>query len=115
MRTAIYAAGRTIDAPEGAQDHEAAPDNPVLARRLFGRALARLRQDERAAARAELKEAFDEVRQADDAIVRIANLLPMHLRKQIVSARKSLTRSIMSLASQIRGDRRAEHDQPPRE
>lgn len=102
-------------APDETQDSVPTKDKPTLARRLFGRALVRLRQDEREAARTELKEAFDEVSRADDAIVRIANLLPMGLREQVASARKSLTRSIMALTSQIRGARGAEHDEPPRE
>lgn len=97
------------------QDREPVPDKPILARRLFRKAVIRLRQDERAAARADLKDAFDEVRRADDAIVRIANLLPMNLRKQIASVRTSLTRSILSLTSQIRGKLGPTHDEPPRE
>ena len=99
-------------APDSAQ--EPAPGKPALARRLFASAVARLKKTEQAAARTELKAAFDEVRRADDAIVRIANLLPMDLRKQIASVRKSLTHSLMALPSQIRGDRGAEHDEPPR-
>lgn len=101
------------DAQDGAQ--EPAPDKPALAMRLFGRALARLRTDEKVAARAELKDAFDEVRQADDAIVRVTNLLPMKLRKQVASARTSLTRSIMALTSHLRGEQPVEHDESPRE
>ena len=77
--------------------------------------MARLRQEERAAARVELTDAFDEVRRADDAIVRIANRLPMNLREQVYSARTSLTRSIMSLTSHLRSKKAAEHDEPPRE
>lgn len=102
-------------APDDAQGGEPVPDKPTLARRLFGRAVARLRQEERAAARVELTDAFDEVRQADDAIVRIANRLPMNLREQVYSARTSLTRSIMSLTSHLRSKKAAEHDDPPRE
>lgn len=51
-----------------AQDNpdEPAPSKPTLAKRLFGRAGARLRQDERAAARAELQDAFDEVRLTEE-------------------------------------------------
>ncbi|CUH39940.1 hypothetical protein JSE7799_02668 [Jannaschia seosinensis] len=101
--------------PEAAQDHDPAPDKPTLARRLFGMAVARLRKDEQAAARSELAGAFEEVRQADDAIVRIANLLPMELRKQVALARKSLTHSIMTLTSQVRGDRDRARGEPPRE
>lgn len=107
--------GEFDQAQDDAQDHEPVPDKPTLARRLFGKAMIRLRQDERATARAELKDAFDEVRRADDAIVRIANLLPVNLRKQIASARTSLTRSIVSLTSQIRGGLGPTHDEPPRE
>ncbi|KAF0676749.1 hypothetical protein, partial [Profundibacterium mesophilum] len=101
------------DAQDGAQ--EPAPDKPALPMRPFGRALARLRTDEKFAARAELKDAFDEVRQADDAIVRVTNLLPMKLRKQVASARTSLTRSIMALTSHLRGEQPVEHDESPRE
>lgn len=105
-----------IDQAQGnAQVREPLPDKPTLARRLFGKAVIRLRQDERASARAELKDAFDEVRRADDAIVRIANLLPMNLRKQIASARMVLTRSILALTSQIRGGLGPTQDEPPRE
>jgi len=102
-------------AQDDAQGGEPVPDKPTLARRLFGRAVARLRQEERAAARVELTDAFDEVRRADDAIVRIANRLPMNLREQVYSARTSLTRSIMSLTSHLRSKKAAEHDEPPRE
>ena len=102
-------------AQDDAQGGEPVPDKPTLARRLFGRAVARLRQEERAVARAELTDAFDEVRQADDAIVRIANLLPMNLREQVASARTSLTRSIMALTSHLRSQKAPEHDEPRRE
>ena len=103
------------DDPVRDDKQEPAPDKPALAMRLFGKALARLRRDEKVAARAELKDAFDEVRQADAAIVRIANLLPMKLREQVASARTSLTRSIMALTSQLSGQQPVERDEPPRQ
>ena len=103
------------DDPAKDDMQETTPSRPALALRLFGKALARLRRDEKAAARAELKDAFDEVRQADAAIVRIANLLPMKLRKQVASARTSLTRSIMALTSHLSSKQPVERDEPPRE
>lgn len=100
-----------------ASDHVQEPplSKPALAKWLFAQALARVKKDERAAARDELKDAFNEIRRADDVIVQIANLLPMSIRKQIASARKTLSRSITKLASQIRGDEVNEKEEPPRE
>lgn len=80
-------------------------DRPTLARRLFGRAIDHLRTEQRAEARDEIAGAFDQIRRADDAIVRIANLLPIRLRQQVASARKSLSHAIMMLSGQGGGAR----------
>ncbi|WP_422071955.1 plasmid recombination protein [Tranquillimonas rosea] len=96
--------------PEGEQ--VPVPGRPALARRLFGKAINLLRTEQRAEARDEVTGAFEQIRRADDAIVRIANLLPMGLRQQVASARTSLSRAIMALG-QIGGSR--ERDEPPRE
>lgn len=101
-------------APEPAQPGEAPPDRPTLARRLFGRALARLRKDERRTARAELKEGLEEIRRADDVIVRIARLLPLDLRKQVAEVRKSLVKSIFRLDPR-QGRDRGKPSEPSRE
>lgn len=97
--------------PEG--EKVPVPGRPALARRLFGRAIDLLRTEQRAEARDEIAGAFDQIRRADDAIVRIANLLPMGLRQQVASARTSLTRAIMALGRQVGGLR--ERDEPPRD
>lgn len=108
-------ADQQADLPDFCFDDRYRQITRALATGISVKAVIRLRQDERASARAELKDAFDEVRRADDAIVRIANLLPMNLRKQIASARMVLTRSILALTSQIRGGLGPTQDEPPRE
>lgn len=97
--------GLSDEAQGGVEETVEVSAKPSFARRLFGEAIARLRQDEQASARAELQEAFEEVREADETIVQIAQLLPMGLRKKVASARKSLTRSLMLLTKHIPGDR----------
>lgn len=99
--------GLSDEAQGGVEETVEVSAKPSFARRLFGEAIARLRQDEQASARAELQEAFEEVREADETIVQIAQLLPMGLRKKVASARKSLTRSLMLLTKHIPGDRGA--------
>lgn len=86
---------------------------PTLARRLFRRAIDRLRTEQRTEARKEVAGAFAQIRRADDAIVKIASLLPIGLRQQVASARISLTRAIMALGRKVEGP--AERDEPPRD
>ncbi|NIY95970.1 MAG: plasmid recombination protein [Rhodobacteraceae bacterium] len=69
--------------------------------RLFGRALEVLRAQAGSEARAELKDAFDEIRLADDAIVEIASGLGTAARNRIANARKSLSRAIISISRKI--------------
>ncbi|TLP61351.1 Pre (Mob) type recombination enzyme [Parasedimentitalea maritima] len=90
------------------------PDSPGLAdrirkskggveraRRAFGRAWRRTteRADARALAEAKAKlvKEYEEIRAADTAIVNITDMLPYRLVRQIVKARKSLTKSILEL------------------
>lgn len=96
-------------------DETSPPARPTLARRLFQRAIDRLRTEQRSEARSELAGAFDQIRRADDAIVNIANLLPMGLRRQVASARKSLTNAIASLGKRIDASGKTEIEEPPPE
>jgi hypothetical protein len=101
------------DAPDS---HDLPQSNkPNLARRLFQSAIERLRTEQRKEARAEVVGAFDQIRRADDAIVRIANLLPEALRQQIASARSSLTHAIAALGRRIERPGHRENEEPPRD
>ena len=103
--------------PVNALDSKDLPQSskPNIARRLFQRAIERLRTEQRAEARAEVVGAFDQIRRADDAIVRIANLLPDTLRRQIASARTSLTHAIAALGRRIDRPGDPEKEEPPRD
>lgn len=68
---------------------------------LFGKALATLRlkarEEARQEARADVQAQFDEIKEADDAIVEAAAALPDAARKKIVKARQSLVGRITAL------------------
>lgn len=96
--------------PEGAG--VPVPGKPTLVRRLFGNAIDLLRTEQRAEAREELAGAFGQIRRADEAIVKIANLLPMDARRRIASARKTLSRAIMALRGDVSGGEEKE-ELPP--
>lgn len=97
---------------------KASSDPKQIARKhatnIFGRALAKLRGDARQEARAELSEAFDEIKAADEEIVRVAVLLPQAAREVIAMARRSLSTRIMTLGHMAKRqftNRRDEKDQ----
>jgi len=54
-----------------------------------------------------------QIRRADDTIVRIANMLPISLRRQVAAARTSLSQAITALGRQV-GSARGQ-DEPPRD
>ena len=95
-----------LDVPEQTDEAAKTANDPVRLDRhqaatLFARALAKLRQqaktEARAEARAELSETFAEIKAADEAIVRVATLLPPAAREAIAKARRSLSIRIMAL------------------
>lgn len=94
------------------EDETSPPAKRTLARRLFQRAIDRLRTEQRSEARSELAGGFVQIRRADDAIVNIANLLPPGLRRQVASARKSLTNAIASLGRRIDASGKTEAEEP---
>ncbi|PYE83940.1 plasmid recombination protein [Pseudoroseicyclus aestuarii] len=112
--------GLAQDQNPGAQD-EPRPGKPTLARRLFGKAIDLLRAEQQAKAREEVAGALDQIRHADNAIVEIANLLPMGARRQIAAARKTLSRAIIALRGHASGpqgkedQKRAGREEPLRE
>lgn len=65
--------------------------------RVFSRALARLRQQARDEAKAEVARDVADIQRADDKIVEIASHLPEAGRRSIAAVRKSLTARIMAL------------------
>ena len=104
--------------PANALDGKDLPQSsrPNIARQLFQCAIERLRTEQRAKARAEVVAgAFDQIRRADDAIVRIANLLPEALRQQIASASSSLTQAIAALGRRSERPGQMENEEPPRD
>ena len=88
---------------EGAEGKDHASGKPTLARRLFGKAIDLLRAEQRAEARDEVAGAFSQIRRADDAIVEIANRLPIGARRQIAAARMTLSRAITALRGHVSG------------
>lgn len=97
---------------------KASSDPKQIARKhatsIFGRALAKLRGDAREEARAELSEAFEEIKAADEEIVRVTALLPQSAREAIAKARRSLSGRIFGLTQAAKRqftNRRDEKDQ----
>lgn len=88
------AAADAVDSPDP-QDRD---EKVSMAKRIFGRALATLRQRAQAEARAELAGAFAEIEAADRLIVDIVRMLPANAREAVASVRKSLTGRIMILS-----------------
>jgi hypothetical protein len=88
-----------MDAPD---DKATPPERTSLAIRLFGRALAAIREKARVEAREEAREefssAFAEIKAADEAIVSVARLLPETARRSVAKARRSLSKRIMGLS-----------------
>jgi len=89
------------DASNRKDETASAPATQTPAQRLFGRALDVLRKQARSEARTELKDAFDEIQRADDAIVEIATGLGKTARERIANARKSLSRAIIGISRKI--------------
>lgn len=75
-----------------------ADDEPSPAHRIFGAALKALRRGARKEARAELAVAFSEIRAADEAILKIARMVPPGTRRMIADARKALSKAIVGLS-----------------
>ena len=82
--------------------------------RMQANAAARAKVKAEAQVRAELARAFADIKTADDAIVGIAMLLPLNLRKRVVEARKTLTRAIMGLGKSAAPDARLKTTTSPR-
>ena len=97
----------------GEGDEGPVSSKPTLAKRLFGKAIDLLRTEQRTAAREEVAGAFEDIRRADDAIVKIANLLPIGMRQQVAAARKSLIQAIAALGGKADGP--VEKGRPPEE
>ncbi|WP_299847934.1 plasmid recombination protein [uncultured Paracoccus sp.] len=97
---------------------KASSDPKQIARKhatsIFGRALTKLRGDAREEARAELSDAFEEIKAADEEIVRVTALLPQSAREAIAKARRSLSGRIFGLTQAAKRqftNRRDEKDQ----
>ncbi|WP_353472893.1 plasmid recombination protein [Salipiger sp. H15] len=73
-----------------------------LARQIFGRAFARLKDQAKQDAEARVAKAHAEIVKADEVIVRIAQLLPAAARNQIAAARPMLSARITGLARWLR-------------
>lgn len=97
---------------ETGREGEPIPRKPTLARRLFGKAIDLLRAEQRAEVREEVAGAFGQIRRADDAIVEIANLLPIDARRQIAAARKTLSRAITALRGHVSGLEEKKDEKP---
>ena len=74
----------------------------ALARSLFARALARLREQARSEAKDELASAYREIVATDDFIVEIAAKLPAVARNAIVERRGSLSVRILALRNTLK-------------
>ena len=74
----------------------------ALARSLFARALARLREQAQSEANDDLASAYREIVAADDFIVEIAAKLPAVARNAIVERRRSLSVRILALRNTLK-------------
>ena len=74
-----------------------------------------LRKKARQEARAELSEAFEEIKATDDAIIEIAKALPFTARHKIAKLRASLSRPIITLSRKARTWFGSETEQKPPE
>jgi hypothetical protein len=112
------AAEPQLTAGQGAAAAPTPPPDPETLRRrsprgvaravaAFGAAWARLRTRAGAEARAELGDAVDQIRHADDTIVEIAARLPEAERAEIARVRRSLTARLQDLGRWVRGDGKA--------